>query len=197
MLYATVTLFDGCAHCKSDGGPGVTAAVIRNLGTIDERSDSRPGRFTPGERASDTHWGSVCPKASLDISERYILAPATNRTVIPSLSTQRPSHFTHWATPAIATLPNVHPFNSRALYKMVYYTACSDGELWIASSNNVEKAIVTRFQGNTPASASTGSQINLWGQSGSESGTLSIQAEVVTTARQPIVTSGAKTSSNT
>jgi hypothetical protein len=37
-----------------------------------EWSDSRPGRFTPGERAPGTHWigGWVDPRASLDDVEK-------------------------------------------------------------------------------------------------------------------------------
>jgi hypothetical protein len=37
-----------------------------------ERSVSRPGRFTPGERASGTHWigGWVGPRAGLDATDK-------------------------------------------------------------------------------------------------------------------------------
>jgi hypothetical protein len=39
-----------------------------------ERSDSRPGRFTPGERARDIHWigGWVGPKTGLDEAEKSL-----------------------------------------------------------------------------------------------------------------------------
>jgi hypothetical protein len=46
---------------------------------------SRPGRFTPGERASGTHWieGWVDPRADMDDLEK-ILDPTGTRT--PTLS---------------------------------------------------------------------------------------------------------------
>jgi hypothetical protein len=38
-------------------GSGVIASRILDLGTNgDERSASHPGRFTPGKKASCTHW---------------------------------------------------------------------------------------------------------------------------------------------
>jgi hypothetical protein len=48
----------------------------------DERSASRPGRYTLGERASGAHWigGSVGPGAGLDIVEKSKISfPAVNR----------------------------------------------------------------------------------------------------------------------
>ena len=113
-----------CAHHT-----GNLQLIVHNLSTADEQSASRPGRFTPGERAFETQWGSVCPRASLDISGRYIIALAGNRTASPRLSTQQPSHYTNRANPSTVTLINVCSFNSRALYTMLYYASCSDGEI--------------------------------------------------------------------
>jgi hypothetical protein len=49
-----------------------------------ELSASGPGRFTPGERASGTHWigGWVDPRAGLDHMEK-ILDPNGTRTPTP------------------------------------------------------------------------------------------------------------------
>jgi hypothetical protein len=53
--------------------------------------DSRPGRFTPGERAPDTHWigGWVDPRAGLgDVEKRNVL-------ILPGLELRplvRPAH---------------------------------------------------------------------------------------------------------
>jgi hypothetical protein len=66
--------------------PGVARDSIRNEGTRDINygsciSASRPDRFTPGERAPDTHWiGCVGPRPDLDVVEREHLAPAGNST---------------------------------------------------------------------------------------------------------------------
>jgi hypothetical protein len=48
---------------------------------------SRPGRFTPGERAPDTHWIGdwVGPTAGLDDAEK-ILDPTGTRTPTPRSS---------------------------------------------------------------------------------------------------------------
>jgi hypothetical protein len=47
-----------------------------------EWSASCPGRFTPGERAPDTHWirGWVDPRAGLNVVEKRKRDPARNRT---------------------------------------------------------------------------------------------------------------------
>jgi hypothetical protein len=52
-----------------------------------EWSASRPGSFTPGERAPDTHWigGWVGPRAGLDDTEK-ILYPTGTRTPTPRSS---------------------------------------------------------------------------------------------------------------
>jgi hypothetical protein len=52
-----------------------------------EWSASRPGRFTPGERAPGTHWigGWVGPRAGLDDLEK-ILDPAGTRIPTPRSS---------------------------------------------------------------------------------------------------------------
>jgi hypothetical protein len=52
-----------------------------------EWSTSRPGRFTPGERASGTHWigGWVDLRAGLDDVEK-ILDPTGTRTPTPQSS---------------------------------------------------------------------------------------------------------------
>jgi hypothetical protein len=60
-----------------------------------ELSASRPGRFTPGERASDTHWigGWVGPRAVLDtVVKRKIPSPrreSNTRTLIVQPVAQR------------------------------------------------------------------------------------------------------------
>jgi hypothetical protein len=54
-----------------------------------EWSASRPGRFTPGERAPGTHWIGDCVglRAGLDAMEkRKSLVPATNQT--PTLQSE-------------------------------------------------------------------------------------------------------------
>jgi hypothetical protein len=51
-----------------------------------EWSASRPGRFTPRERAPGTHWigGWVGPRADLDaVAMKKISIPASNRTLEP------------------------------------------------------------------------------------------------------------------
>jgi hypothetical protein len=53
---------------------------------VGEWSASRPGRFTPRERAPGTHWigGWVGPSAVLDaVMKRKIPSPAVNRTLEP------------------------------------------------------------------------------------------------------------------
>jgi hypothetical protein len=55
-----------------------TSALVRG-----EWSASRPGRFTPGERAPGTHWigGWVGPRTGLDdVEKRKILDPTGTRT---------------------------------------------------------------------------------------------------------------------
>jgi hypothetical protein len=69
--------------------PGVARDSIRNEGTREINygsciSASRPGRFTPREIVSYTHWigGWVGPRTGLDVVEkRNILAPAGNPTL--------------------------------------------------------------------------------------------------------------------
>jgi hypothetical protein len=58
---------------KAYGGVDVLIHVFLFLALVGgEWSASRPGRFTPGERACGTHWvgGWVGPRASLDNVER-------------------------------------------------------------------------------------------------------------------------------
>jgi hypothetical protein len=64
----------------------LTSALVR-----DEWSPSRPGRFTPGERAPGYHWigGWVGPRAGLnDLEERQIL-PLRDSNSKPSLVQHR------------------------------------------------------------------------------------------------------------
>jgi hypothetical protein len=69
-----------------------------------ERSASRPGRFTPRERAPGTHWigGCVGPRAVLDVVvKRKILSPrreSKSRTPIVQPLVQR---YTDWAIAAL------------------------------------------------------------------------------------------------
>jgi hypothetical protein len=69
-----------------------------------EWSASRPGRFTPKERAPGTHWigGWVGPRAVLDaVVKRKIPSPCREsnpRTPIVQLVAQR---YTDWATTAL------------------------------------------------------------------------------------------------
>jgi hypothetical protein len=59
-----------------------------------EWSASRPGRFTPTERAPGTHWieGWVGSRAVLEaVAKRKIPSPAGNRTLEPRSSSPQPS----------------------------------------------------------------------------------------------------------
>jgi hypothetical protein len=63
---------------KTYGGVDVyTDAFLTSALVQGEWSASRPGRFTPGERAPGTHWigGWVGPRASLDDVERWKFLP--------------------------------------------------------------------------------------------------------------------------
>jgi hypothetical protein len=58
---------------KTYGGVDVKTHVLLTSALVGgERSASRPGRFTPGERAPCTHWigGWVDPRADLDDTEK-------------------------------------------------------------------------------------------------------------------------------
>jgi hypothetical protein len=72
-----------------------------------EWSASRPGRFTPRERASGTHWvwGWVGPRAVLDaVVKRKIPSPHREwnpRTPIVQPAAQR---YTDWAIAALVTI---------------------------------------------------------------------------------------------
>jgi hypothetical protein len=71
-----------------------------------EWSASRPGRFTPGERALGTHWIRVWvdPRASLDDFEK--------RTFLPQ--------------PGLELRPLGRPVRSQSLYRLRY-----PGSLWL------------------------------------------------------------------
>jgi hypothetical protein len=64
------------------GNGGVTTPFLILALDGDERSDSRPCRFTPRKRAPGTHWigGWVSPRARLDAVKRKSRTPAGNRT---------------------------------------------------------------------------------------------------------------------
>jgi hypothetical protein len=58
---------------KAHGGVDVEIHIFLTSAVAgDEWSASRPGRFTPGERAPDTHWigGWVDPRVGLDDVEK-------------------------------------------------------------------------------------------------------------------------------
>jgi hypothetical protein len=59
-------------------------------------SASRPGRFTPGERAPGTNWigGWVGPRAGLDNTEK-ILDPTGTQNSDPSVVQPVASHYTN------------------------------------------------------------------------------------------------------
>jgi hypothetical protein len=63
---------------KAYGGVDVQIHIFLTSSLVDgEWSASRPGRFTPGERAPSTHWigGWVDPRACLDgVEKRKFLA---------------------------------------------------------------------------------------------------------------------------
>jgi hypothetical protein len=59
---------------KAYGGVGVYIHIVLTSALVGgEWSASRPGRFTPGEKAPGTHWkgGWVAPRASLDDMEKW------------------------------------------------------------------------------------------------------------------------------
>jgi hypothetical protein len=63
---------------KTYGGVDVQTHVLLTLALVGgEWSASRPGRFTPGERAPGSHWieGWVDPRAGLDNMEKWKLLP--------------------------------------------------------------------------------------------------------------------------
>jgi hypothetical protein len=64
---------------KVHGGVDVQIHIFLTWALAEgERSVSRPGRFTPGERAPGTHWigGCVGPRAGLDdMKKRKFLTP--------------------------------------------------------------------------------------------------------------------------
>jgi hypothetical protein len=67
-----------------------------------ECSASRPCRFTPGERASVTHWigGWVGPRASLDVEKRKFLT-LPGLELDPSVVQPVASRYTDYAIPAL------------------------------------------------------------------------------------------------
>jgi hypothetical protein len=77
---------------KAYGGVDVYTHVFFTSALVGgEYSASRPGRFTPGERAPGTHWigGWVGPRAGLDDMEKWKFFPP------PGLELQtlgRPAH---------------------------------------------------------------------------------------------------------
>jgi hypothetical protein len=76
---------------KTYGGVDVWTHIFLTSELVGgEWSASRPGRFTPGERAPGTHWigGWVDPRAGLDDVEK-ILDPTGTRTPIPLLCPAR------------------------------------------------------------------------------------------------------------
>jgi hypothetical protein len=88
-----------------------------------ERSTSRPGRFTPGERAPGTHWigGGLDLRAGLDdLEKRKFLT-------LPGL--ELPSRYTDYAIPAHNLIvytenlkePLMMANRGRNMYGMVWY----------------------------------------------------------------------------
>jgi hypothetical protein len=91
---------------KAYWGNGCIAPRILDLGTGAEWSPSRPGRFTPRERAPGTHWmeGWVSPRAVLvAVVKRKIPNPrweSNPRTPIIQPVAQR---YTDWTITALPT----------------------------------------------------------------------------------------------
>jgi hypothetical protein len=82
------------------GSGGIAPPFLTSELDGDELSASRPGCFTPGERASGTHWieGWVGPRVGLDtVKEIKPLVPARNRIPAVQPVAQR---YTDCATPA-------------------------------------------------------------------------------------------------
>jgi hypothetical protein len=79
---------------------GSISPRILNLGNRWRWVVNQLDQFTPGERASSTHWigGSVDGRADLDITEKKLMSsPAGNGTAIPRSSNPDPNHSTAWA----------------------------------------------------------------------------------------------------
>jgi hypothetical protein len=77
----------------------LTSALVRG-----EWSASRPGRFTPEERAPGTHWigGWVNPRAGLDDVEKWKFL------TLPGLVQPATRRYTDWAIPAPQTRDNMY-----------------------------------------------------------------------------------------
>jgi hypothetical protein len=79
--------------------------VFLTSALVGESSASRPGRFTPGEAAPDTHWiGSwLGPRTGLDDVEKILNHPGT-RNSGPSIVQLVASRHTDCAIPATGEL---------------------------------------------------------------------------------------------
>jgi hypothetical protein len=89
---------------KAHGGSDCIDPHFLNLGTAGgEWSASRTGRFTPGERASSTHWigGWVNPRAGLDDMEKWKFLPHLDSNTDPSVVQPVISRYTDCAIPAL------------------------------------------------------------------------------------------------
>jgi hypothetical protein len=75
-----------------------TSALI-----VGEWSASRPGRFTPGERAPGAHWirGWVCHRTGVDDVERRKSCPYRDSNSDPSAVQFVASRYTDCAIPAL------------------------------------------------------------------------------------------------
>jgi hypothetical protein len=86
---------------KAHGGMDVYIHIFLTSALLgDEWSASRPGRFTPEERAPGIHWigGWVCPRAGLDdVEKRKFLT-----------------------LPVLELRPLRRPARSESLYRLIY-----------------------------------------------------------------------------
>jgi hypothetical protein len=77
--------------------------VFLTSALVGEWSVSRPGRFTPGERAPGTHWigGWVGPRANLDYMEKWKYMPSPDSNSDPLVVQPVASRYTDSAIPAL------------------------------------------------------------------------------------------------
>jgi hypothetical protein len=80
----------------------------------DEWSASRPGRFTPRERAPGTYWlgGWVGPRAGLDAVKRKIPSPRRESNLRDPIVQPAAQRYTDWAITAQSSYYIIHNYNS-------------------------------------------------------------------------------------
>jgi hypothetical protein len=102
-----------------------------------EWSTSRPGRFTPGKRASGTRWigGWVGPRAGLDAMDRRKILPPQDSNTDPSVVQPVASRYTDCAIPAPA-------WHSAYRENLTFTLLLGDA----ASSQIIHKSMVERLE---------------------------------------------------